>query len=66
MLKKMFNLSSSSLSFQECIYQSYSTSILENLNTGTFLVVTTLLRGPGSSVGIVTDYGVDGPEIESR
>jgi hypothetical protein len=25
-----------------------------------------LTRGPGSSVGIVTDYGIDGPEIESR
>jgi len=22
--------------------------------------------GPGSSVGIVTDYGLDGPGIESR
>ena len=22
--------------------------------------------GPGSSVGIATDYGLDGPEIESR
>jgi hypothetical protein len=24
------------------------------------------MRGPGSSVGIATDYGLDGPEIESR
>ena len=23
-------------------------------------------RGPGSSVGITTDYGLDGPGIESR
>jgi len=23
-------------------------------------------RGPGSSVGIATDYGLDGPGIESR
>jgi hypothetical protein len=23
-------------------------------------------RGPGSSVGIATGYGLDGPEIESR
>jgi hypothetical protein len=22
--------------------------------------------GPGSSVGLATDYGLDGPEIESR
>jgi len=25
-----------------------------------------VLRGPGSSVGIATDYGLDGPGIESR
>jgi len=25
-----------------------------------------LIRGPGSSVGIATDYGLDGPRIESR
>ena len=25
-----------------------------------------LPRGPGSSVGIATDYGLDGPGIESR
>ena len=25
-----------------------------------------IIRGPGSSVGIATDYGLDGPEIESR
>jgi hypothetical protein len=24
------------------------------------------MRGPGSSVGIVTGYGLDGPEMESR
>jgi hypothetical protein len=24
------------------------------------------VRGPGSSVGIATDYGLDGPRIESR
>jgi hypothetical protein len=23
-------------------------------------------RGPGNSAGIATDYGLDGPEIESR
>jgi hypothetical protein len=26
----------------------------------------TFIRGPGISVGIATDYGLDGPEIESR
>jgi hypothetical protein len=25
-----------------------------------------ILRGPGSSVGIATGYGLDGPGIESR
>jgi hypothetical protein len=25
-----------------------------------------MLDGPGSSVGIATDYGLDGPGIESR
>jgi len=24
------------------------------------------VRGPGSSVGIATDYGLDGPGLESR
>jgi len=28
--------------------------------------LTTCIRGPGSSVGIATDYGLDGPGIESR
>jgi hypothetical protein len=43
------------------IYRYYNTK--ENL----FLfAVYYLLRGPGSSVGIATDYGLDGPEIESR
>jgi len=28
--------------------------------------VITLLGGPGSSVSVVTDYGLDGPGIESR
>jgi hypothetical protein len=31
-----------------------------------FRKVGNLLRGPGSSVGIATDYGLDGPRIESR
>jgi len=36
---------------------------------GTFLHyanATTITCGPGSSVGIATDYGLDGPGIESR
>jgi hypothetical protein len=31
-----------------------------------FVYSTNILYGPGSSVGIATDYGLDGPEIESR
>jgi hypothetical protein len=31
-----------------------------------FTFCTCLLCGPGSSVGIATDYGLDGPGIESR
>ena len=31
-----------------------------------FQAVLFLTRGPGSSVSIVTDYGLDGPGIESR
>ena len=35
--------------------------------TGTvFLILCNLICGPGSSVGIATDYGLDGPGIESR
>jgi hypothetical protein len=30
------------------------------------IIIIILLCGPGSSVGITTDYGLDGPEIESR
>jgi len=28
-----------------------------------FIFIIILLCGPGSSVGIVTDYGLDGPEL---
>jgi hypothetical protein len=30
------------------------------------IMCTLMLRGPGSSVGIATDYGLDGPPTESR
>jgi hypothetical protein len=33
-----------------------------SMNSSDYLSV----RGPGSSVGIATDYGLDGPAIESR
>jgi hypothetical protein len=31
-----------------------------------FMLYVLCMSGPGSSVGIVTDYGLDGPGIESR
>ena len=31
-----------------------------------FILLTTLMRGPGCSVGIAIGYGLDGPGIESR
>ena len=39
---------------------------LTNPVSVTFIVTVTLLSGPGSSVGIATGYGLDGPGIESR
>jgi hypothetical protein len=42
-------------------------SLLTQLTGHIVIVVTTQVTcGPGSSVGIATDYGLDGPEIESR
>ena len=37
-----------------------------HLHTSLFVCLSSVFRGPGSSVGIVTDYGLDGPGIESR
>jgi hypothetical protein len=34
--------------------------------TSVFTNVTGLISGPGSSVGIATGYGLDGPGIESQ
>ena len=34
--------------------------------TVTKIVITTIVRGPGSSAGIATGYRLDGPGIESR
>jgi hypothetical protein len=31
-----------------------------------FVLSYVIVRGPGSSVGIATDYGLEGPGIESR
>jgi hypothetical protein len=52
MLSQALFMSSSSLTFS---------NILELLPEKYLLV-----KGPGSSVGIATDYGLDGPGIESR
>jgi hypothetical protein len=35
-------------------------------NVTNFTCSSIILRGPGSSVGIATGYGLDGPGIESR
>jgi hypothetical protein len=32
----------------------------------TLIMIITIIKGPGSSVGIATGYGLDGPGIESR
>ena len=49
---------------------SFLTMLPKQLKYSTFSVVFgvyNILRcGPGSSVGIATDYGLDGPGIESR
>ena len=46
------------------LYGLYRASVPVQGCTLPYLTFTT--RGPGSSVGIATDYGLDGPEIESR
>jgi hypothetical protein len=45
--------------FTDTIYSSFILNLAIN-------VITTRIYGPGSSVGIATDYGLDGPRIESR
>ena len=39
---------------------------LTEISRNKFCYYFTLFRGPGSSVGIVTGYGLDGPGIKSR
>jgi hypothetical protein len=39
---------------------------VRSLNIGDFSVSNWICGGPGSSVSIATDYGLDGPGIESR
>jgi hypothetical protein len=58
------------LSFYPCRYSrgaydrlNYSSTSLHFLNYRLLLITT---GGPGSSVGIATGYGLDGPGIESR
>jgi hypothetical protein len=43
-----------------CVYCSAGSRLLNEYCAVLYRV------GPGSSVGIATDYGLDGPEIESR
>ena len=39
---------------------------MKNSSLRSFLQPTVTYCGPGSSVGIATDYGLDGPGLESR
>jgi hypothetical protein len=45
---------------------SWSANLSEQDVACLFFCTTRIGRGPGSSVGIATDYGLDGPGIESR
>ena len=45
---------------------SVHTSTVFWLGARTFISATGCKRGPGSSVGIATDYGLEGPGIEYR
>jgi len=45
--------------------RSYDKKIFLWLNSPNFWVASRI-SGPGSSVGIATDYGLDGPGIETR
>ena len=47
-------------------YNRYVQSSVAGLVLPYFLHVSPRRRGPGSSVGIETDYGLEGPGIESR
>jgi hypothetical protein len=40
--------------------------VIYQLSITVFMYATRRSRGPGSSVGIATDYGLDGPRIEFR
>jgi hypothetical protein len=47
----------------ECVYQWFN---LPQLAISGIYIDPLLMCGPGSSVGIATGYGLDGPGIESR
>jgi hypothetical protein len=54
----------------ECCFIGSGANIYFILPSDLFIMniiyIYTYIRGPGSSVGIATDYGLDGPGIESR
>jgi len=53
--------------YLKVIFNVYPTSLeFEVLGRVTDLIKIMSLLGPGSSVGIASDYGLDGPGIESR
>jgi hypothetical protein len=49
-----------------CFYSADSPVDAESVNSGWHWETYRIYSGPGSSVGIATDYGLDGPGIESR
>jgi hypothetical protein len=49
--------------FWEFYFLQFSVHVQTNV---IYVALLSLLCGPGSSVGIATDYGLDGPGIESR
>jgi hypothetical protein len=52
--------------FVDCIIYQYSETNVMHCLFSLELRASTCVKGPGSSVGIATDYGLDGPGIESR
>jgi hypothetical protein len=50
---------------QGCLIYEYLSTSTESVTATNFREKLTQRSGPGSSVGIATDYGLDGPGIES-
>ena len=46
--------------------KNYFMFMFVHINVTEIITITIIMRGPGSSVGIATAYGLDDPGIESR